>query len=314
MNSDISTEGQVLGIDVGWSEKSDTTGACVLRWDQSKITLDVHLVPTSFEQRTKKLKEIVGSDKFEAVALDGPLRPGFGRIGEYRLGELILTRRFSNLGYGKPGQSSSPNGLELNAHANLIAKSVIEAECVAHAKHEAAIHELAIAEAFPTTFLAVMLDKAKRPSSKAKSDIFFEWLLGPNAPCRHNPDRDRIADLITGLLPRRTLQTQLGSITNHEHRAAVICAITALCVACRQYIAVGDSRNGYLIMPPLVEAGEAGTQPWAFNAVVSNLNEIKDWEKEGLSQLPTSPHVISQSKEKVSNSDAAIEAIECPKS
>ncbi len=39
------------------------------------------------------------------------------------------------------------------------------------------------------------------------------------------------------------------------------------------------------------------------------LNEIKDWEKEGLSQLPTSPHVISQSKEKVSTNDAAIEGL-----
>jgi len=163
------------------------------------------------------------------------------------------------LGYGKPGQSSSPNGLELDAHANLIAKSVVEANCVAKASHKAAIHELAIVEAFPTTFLALMLDKAKRPSSRAKSDIFYEWLLGPAAPCRHSPDANRLEGLIARLLPGRALETDLGKVTDHEHRAAVICAITALCIAADQYLAIGDSRNGYLIMPPLVEAGIAGT-------------------------------------------------------
>ena len=305
MNCILKPQGQVLGIDVGWSKKTDTTGACVLRWDQSKISLDVHLVPTNSEKRIQKLKEIAGESKFEAVALDGPLRPGFDRIGEYRLGELILTRRFSNLGYGKPGQSSSPNGLELNAHANLIAKSIIDANCVTKATHKAAIHELAIVEAFPTTFLALMLDKAKRPSSKAKSDIFYEWLLGPSAPCRHIPDADRLAGLIAGLLPGRTLETQLGKVRNHEHRAAAICALTALCVAAREYLAIGDSRNGYLIMPPQAAAGTSGTQPWAFQAISNNLGEIKDWKKESLVHLPPSPHVIRQTADDIATYDAA---------
>lgn len=304
MSSDLSTVGQVLGIDVGWSEKSDTTGACVLRWDQSKITLAVHLVPTSLEKRTKKLREVVGKDKFEAVALDGPLRPGLDRIGEYRLGELILTRRFSKLGYGKPGQSSSPNGSELNAHANLIAKSVIEAECVAPAKHDAAIHDLAIVEAFPTTFLALMFDRGRPPSSKAKSDIFFEWLLGPDAPCRHSDDRNRLKDLIQNLLPDRSLETSLGTITDHEHRAAVLCAVTALCVAARRYLAIGDARNGYLIMPPVASTGKPGVQEWSFNIINKNLLSVKNGKKYKMSWLPPAPHVIRQDQNEIVTSNA----------
>jgi predicted RNase H-like nuclease len=282
--------GHVLGIDVGWSERTHTTGACLLSWTSERVKFKVHHVPTSFDQRRDKLSEIVGSTKFAAVALDGPLRRGFDRIGEYRLAELLLSRRFSNSGFGKPGQSSSPNGIMLNEHANQIAKSVVAAKCVMPSTHVGAIDELAIVEAFPTTFLAVMLDAGRRPSSKAKSDIFYEWLLGPDAPARHVPDVNRFDELIQNLLPNRTLESPTGEVVDHEYRAAVICALTALCVAHRQYVAVGDSQNGYIILPPRVEASNSGLQPWAMSMIRANARNA--WKDNKFKQKPSGPHIM----------------------
>ncbi|QDU46856.1 hypothetical protein Mal52_53790 [Symmachiella dynata] len=301
---DTEASGQVLGIDVGWSEQIDTTGACLLRWTENRISFDVHHIPTDYEARQRTLRELVGDQEFHAVALDGPLRPGLDRIDEYRLAELLLTRRFSNLGFGKPGQSSSPNGIMLNEHANLFAQSVIAAGCVRKSEHAAAIHEMAVVEAFPTTFLAVMLDEDRRPSSKAKSDIFYEWLLGPDAPGRHMPDENRFEELISRLLPNRTIESTTGDVTDHEHRAAVICALTALCVAKRDYVGIGDSRNGYIILPPRVEVSEAGLQPWAMSMIRANAREARRWERDGLSQSPPAPHVIIELGGQVDNFDA----------
>ena len=286
------SSGQVLGIDVGWSEQTDTTGACLLTWSESEVSFDVHHLPTDFDARQKKLRALVGGNEFDAVALDGPLRPGLDQINEYRLAELLLTRRFSNAGFGKPGQSNSPNGIMLNEHANQFAESVIAAKCVKRSEHAAAINDYAVVEAFPTTFLAVMLDEGRRPSSKAKSDIFYEWLLGPDAPARHMPDENRFEQLIDRLLPGRTLRSLTGDVTDHEHRAAVVCALTALCIAKNNYVAVGDSRNGYIILPANAEVSIAGTQPWAMSMIRDNAKEAKRWQRDGLSALPPSPHVI----------------------
>jgi predicted RNase H-like nuclease len=299
--------GHVLGIDVGWSENVPTTGACLLGWTPTHVKFEVYRIPTEFNQRRAKLAEVVGSRKFRAVALDGPLRRGFDRIEEYRLAELLLTRRFSNAGFGKPGQSSSSNGIMLNEHANQIAKAVVEAECVMESTHQGAIHDLAIVEAFPTTFLAVMLDEGRRPSSKAKSDIFYEWLLGPNSPCRHTPDENRVDGLIRRLLPDRTIEPSTATIMDHEHRAAVVCALTAMCVARQQYVAVGDSRNGYIILPPRSEPSVAGMQPWAMTMILANAKEATDWEVGGLEQKPPSPHIVVADGQEVSLMDAAVE-------
>lgn len=296
--------GHVLGIDVGWSEKTNTTGACLLSWDQGGIELEVHHLPTDSTRRHDKLLEIVGTKKFLAVALDGPMRRGFDRIGEYRLGEVLLTRRFGNAGYGKPGQSHSGNGILLNHHANEIANSVKEANCVDGAAHHAAIDRLSIVEAFPTTFLAVMLDADRRPSSKAKSDIFYEWLLGPDSPARHVPDENRIYKLISGLLGGRKINSSLESFTDHEHRAAVICAATALCVARKQYVAVGDSRNGYIILPPRSSHIGVGLENWAFTMIENNLKARKDWKKDKLSVAPPAPHMIIETPNEVRQQNA----------
>jgi hypothetical protein len=50
----------------------------------------------------------------------------------------------------------------------------------------------------------------------------------------------------------------------HDDRAAHVCALTALCVAARDYTAVGDE-DGWIILPP-----SSFVQGWAMDALRAN--------------------------------------------
>ncbi len=101
--------------------------------------------------------------------------------------------------------------------------------------------EHAIVEAFPTTFLGVMVDRPKalqRP--KQKSDRYFV----------HLANHQRL-DWFLELLPNDWRWAYAPSeITNHDDRAAFACALTALCVAAGEFTAVGDEDDGWIILPP----------------------------------------------------------------
>ena len=57
--------------------------------------------------------------------------------------------------------------------------------------------------------------------------------------------------LVQTLAQNKRLENPLESITNHDHRAAFICALAALCVARKQYVAVGDPEDGHIVLPPI---------------------------------------------------------------
>ncbi len=106
--------------------------------------------------------------------------------------------------------------------------------------HKIAIDDHAIVEAFPTSFMGVMLRKPQsiKANRGNRSDLFFEALVS----------NDRLESLLTHLLPNHKSATRLSDITDHDERAAFICAITALCVH-QRFPAVGD-HDGWIILPP----------------------------------------------------------------
>lgn len=261
--------GLVLGVDVGWSEKKKTTGVCVLTWDRSTVTLLRERIGKDAEHLYQDLRRVTNSETVLAVAIDGPLRGTLDEIGVYRDAEMMLTRGFQQF-IGKPGQSSSPNGKELNRAANAVAEAVLSQNLVGKSSHQARIHDHAIVEAFPTSFLGVMLDEGQYPVSGARSDIYFENLLGPDFIRAKIPKENRLVALLRNLLPGRVVNDTLASVTDHEERAAIACAVTALCVAVRQYVAVGDRRNGYIVLPPAVQTERPGLQPWAMKILQKN--------------------------------------------
>jgi hypothetical protein len=255
----------VLGYDVGWSLVRASSAACLLEWDERRLRLGVRRFTARAQDVRAGLAALVGGRALRAAAFDGPLDSALGEIGSYRASERILTLGLARH-IGKPGQCNAPNGRLLNNAASAAAQSVLALGCLEAAAHAAAIHAHGIAEAFPTSFLGMLLDAADtgRAGSRARSDLYYVRATA-------GPRGGRLGALVRALLPGRRVSPPLACFSNHDDRAAVACAITALCVAQRRYIAVGDARHGFVILPPPAgRAGAPGLQPWALAMLRAN--------------------------------------------
>ena len=248
----MNVQGSVLGIDVGWSEKRRSSAVCRLSWDDRQIDWKVERFRATFSDRENTIRRIAGESELLAVAIDGPLRPGFDLIGRYRSAERLLSRGELRKRIGKPGQSSSPNGEKLNWQANESAMLVKRRCCISEARHQVRIDDHAIAEAFPTTFLGVMIEcPEKLPKRGARSDRYFA----------HLAERQCLDRFVQRLLDGRKWSNEPCVVKNHDDRAAVVCALTALSVVAGEFTAVGDHEDGWIVLPP--RWAFAG---WAWNA------------------------------------------------
>lgn len=191
-------------------------------------------------EREQTIAEVAAGRPIFAAAFDGPIRRGFEIIGRYRIAERMLTRRLRPL-IGKPGQSSAPVGRLLNQHANECVRHVNRHADLHPSRHGVPIDDKALVEAFPSSFLGMMIAEPERLAARRgdRSDTFFSHLAGEGI----------LGKLIEHCLPRRILAQDIASIVNHDDRAALVCAITALCVATGDFVAVGDA-DGWIILPP----------------------------------------------------------------
>jgi hypothetical protein len=235
----LSEMGSVLGIDVGFSATRRSSAVCHLTWDLTAIRWRIERFRATDDERREAIRRCADGVALLSVAIDGPLKRGFPVIGKYRAAERMLTRRLSRY-IGKPGQASAPVGRELNHSANLCAHATLGSCLVGEAQHTIAIDHRSIIEAFPTSYLGVLLDdplhlEAARAN---RSDIFFMELL----------ENRKLEELLSQLAPQPTPQ-DLRSITNHDDRAAFVCALTALSVTANDFTAVGDE-DGWIILPP----------------------------------------------------------------
>lgn len=253
----LPASGSVLGVDVGYSPKRKSSAVCRLSWTGGAIAWSISRFRYIDSEWRDALSAAVAGTRILCAAFDGPLRRGLDEIGRYRLAEQMLTRELGRK-IGKPGQSSTPVGRRLNRAANCYAHFVAGWAAIAPARHEHAIDEAAIAEAFPSTFLGVMLP---RPAGVAatrgsRSDAFFQCLAETGG-------LQAVADF---LLPGHRTSAAWEAVTNHDDRAALVCALTALCVAAGEYVAVGD-RDGWIVLPP-----RRFIQAWAWDDLAANAN------------------------------------------
>jgi hypothetical protein len=232
--------GSVLGIDVGWSLKQRSSAICRLDWDVDYVHWRVHHFTAQPEVREQAVAEFSRDGHFLAVAFDGPLRGDLAVIDRYRAAERILSQKPLASRISQPGTSRSPVGRLLNHHTNEFARLVLRLASVASAPHAHSIHKLALVEAFPTSFMGLLLSQPKKGERQKRSDRYFEAVVAEGS----------LGRLLHEQLARRHSQQDLTSLTNHDDRAAFICALTALCVAAGDYTAAGDD-DGWIILPPM---------------------------------------------------------------
>ena len=264
----------VLGIDVGFSEKLPTTCFCLLQYDSQTIRFRFRLAGVGLEERRNALHALVTpQSKLNAVAIDGPLTHGLRIVDHYRAAEALLSLgEFQRR--GKPGQTSSPTGKQLHRHATQLAGLVLQETRAGHLQIEASthyqpLHESAIVEAFPNQFLAALIPEAHLPAlNRDASDRYWEVLV------------ERIcglSGLLHHLLPGCKLDTALEDHTDHEHRAGIVCALTALSVCRRDYAGVGDPVDGDIILPSPARwaTSVAGFGSWMEVALRTNVTRVR---------------------------------------
>jgi len=271
--------GLVLGVDIGYSQTRRSSGVAVLNWTKDKVELHANNVKAL--EVPDAVRAFVPADReITCAALDGPIRGALDTIEVYRPAEKILTRALHRL-IGKPGQTNVPVGQKLNAAANRIGKWLRDEVKMAKARHQARIHELALVEAFPTHFLGVLFAEEQIPIAvrRNRSDLYYLNLAHSTSE-----SASPLADLLARLLPDRVHMVDLEAIRNHDQCAAVICALTALCVAAGQYLAVGQIKTGVIILPPLESAAGLGTRRWAWNLIQEKAQRIAEEDQSDLKE------------------------------
>lgn len=255
----LPARGSVLGVDVGCSPTRRSSAICRLDWTEDAVSWSIQRFRATEDERYQTIVGSIGESRLVAAAFDGPLRGDLEVIGVYRVAESMLTRRLARV-IGKPGQSSAPVGKALNHHANLCARVVLSSDALGDANHAVRIHRSAIVEAFPSSFLGVMIDSPEGVEARRKdrSDRYFAFL----------EEAGLLVRLVLELLPGRLINSDPGNITNHDDRAAFVCALTALCVSTGRYAAVGDD-NGWIILPP-----SSFIAPWAMDLLRLNDAEL----------------------------------------
>jgi len=232
--------GGVIGVDVGWSAVQRSSAICRLDWSANAVSWKILRFRATEPERGQAIRKIAAGDPVMGAAFDGPLRRGLDIIGRYRTAERMLTRRLQPL-IGKPGQSSSANGKMLNRHANECVRHLIVSVEVSPASHDVPIDDKAVLEAFPTSFLGMMIENPERLTVQRgkRSDVFYQHLASIGV----------LDDLLRYCLPGQRASQDFALVSDHDDRAAVVCALTALCVATGDFVAVGDE-DGWIILPP----------------------------------------------------------------
>jgi hypothetical protein len=228
----------LLGIDVGFSERKNTTGIASYRFGHEA---SLHCVGSLAEHRANVLRD---GSLYHAIAIDGPIVPvSEGPRQIVRLCERVLSRGM----FGKrckPGFSHFGTGLKLRQAATTIAFEMPLQKLTA---------SVPVVEAFPNAFLGVMLDDCayremgRIPRGK-KSDVFFKRAVADRA-------FDRLFDCLQW--DGMSLNAQIAALAkattriSHEHRAAIVCMLTAACALSTRAEMIGDQIGGHICLPPL---------------------------------------------------------------
>jgi hypothetical protein len=231
----------LIGIDVGFSVRKSTSGVAAIYNGELRVARTNATVAAR--------QDVWGFvEAPEVIAIDAPVLPGETRdirTCERALAGGLFQHRC------KPGFSHvSGTGLALRVAG---AQAIAQLSPLVGSDNCGALPRIDglgnIVEAFPNAFLGVCLpDSVYQAMPRLRRGRKFDWLY----------DAWRAEGLFDSLTRSLDDHQDVASIaatssrsSDHEQRAALICLLTAACVALGRYTAVGDRTGGFFFLPPL---------------------------------------------------------------
>ena len=249
----------VAGIDVGLTLKDPTSGVC-RSGDRGLLLRHTYI------DRFSRASQFENGERFDVLAIDAPI---------LRIGQLVYEVRPCEkvFVWGAFQTRCKPGETQIRGTGQALRRGGCEtAEQFASwlSKHSPFTifpriqHERDVIEAFPNGFLGVLLtDDAYAQMPRLNRNEKFDWLMDR---CVDRQAFDGIRQLINW--PDDDLWKALLSNSQHDERAALICAVTAACVWAGYYVAVGEKVGGYFFLPPW-----RLWQTWAKDALQANRND-----------------------------------------
>jgi hypothetical protein len=242
-------EPNLLGIDVGFAANRHSTG---LAW---RVGGRIATSLTGSDWATRSAALPTGTT-FDLAAFDAPLVPANSDIARRSCEATFYRGAFAKR--CRPGMSHFGQGLEFRRAGAAAADQFRPVISDGFRPANAAIAGAAMVEAFPNTFLGVLLPEdvlddlpAKR---SGKSDRLYEACLAGGAFAR------LVQELAWPLL--ETLDLLAGE-RDHDIRAAYVCLFTAGFAHAGTATVVGDHLGGWFWLPPMGLWAK-----WARDAVV----------------------------------------------
>jgi hypothetical protein len=240
---------RVAGLDVGLALERKTSGVAII------IGRHIHL--SREKGGAQACAPIIAAAPFRVIAIDGPIVPEGSDLRTPRAVERLFASGIFQRRC-KPGFSHvAGTGLQLRACAGSAADRLTAAATLDETSAPfPRVRSGSIVEAFPNAFLGVCLEeRCFGEMLGLRRGRKFDWLY--DQWVRHH----LVARLpLPGGL--QELPRLFAGTRDHEERAALICALTALLAARTTFTAVGDQAGGWFFLPPWEV-----WQPWARDAV-----------------------------------------------
>ena len=229
----------VAGIDVGLSLLEPTSGVCRTGHSGDSVS-------HTYIDRLSRLAALGAQHRFAVLAIDGPVLPrGTLHYSARPCEKVFVWGAFQRR--CKCGESHIRGTGQALRRAGVDTAHAFEGTVcggVAHQGYPRVFASHNIVEAFPNAFLGVSLPDAVFTSALARGEkfdwLYDQWLL-------HNGPEQLRAVVAW---ERDILWQAVRENQHHDERAALICALTAICAIRVSYVAVGEAAGGYFFLPP----------------------------------------------------------------
>jgi hypothetical protein len=252
----------LLGVDVGFSKTSKSTG---MAWRVGGI-IGACRTGSDWSVRANALPAGV---TFDMAAFDAPLVPTGLGVSPRGCEAVFYRGAFWNR--CRPGMSHHGRGLDLRRAGTTAAEQFAAVVGCKHQLMWAAVVGHAMVEAFPNTFLGVLLPESvldRLPLGQSKSDRLYEACVAEGV----------FIPLIEDLgWPVMETVARLSAERDHEIRAAYVCLLTAAVAHAGTAAVVGDAVGGWFWLPP--------TRLWADWARATVSLTLSDARKRGYPEV-----------------------------